>query len=399
MAGCTSGHPAELSLMPGRQTSLFSLLLLLALALPMPAQRFVELPDGRIVEGETRRGREATTVRTALGTFTVAGKVKAADTKAAQALVRDYEAQVAELPHGKFLPGRLAIARWAEQAGLFSGVRDQLDAILRVDSDHAGARAMVRSLAQRFRVDEREGGTRGRDQRGLVRQLCERHAGRGVYEALVVREKLRAAPRDLVFRAAMKARKAREPSTRYLAMQLLAEHRKETTRIRPLLDRALTDRVFAVRREATRALKVTEDPVFVRLIARNLGHEEAAVRRNAAEALAELGMPQAIRPLIAAVENGGRPVRANIAVTTQRAYVKDYDVEVAQGAIIADPIVDVVQDGTSLDVGIVGVSIVRATAAAALARITGESFGTDVAAWKRYEQNRQKQAAEQSRQR
>jgi len=42
--------------------------------------------------------------------------------------------------------------------------------------------------------------------------------------------------------------------------------------------------------------------------------------------------------------------RANIAVLNQIAYVKDFDVEIAQAASIADPIIDVVQDGVVLDV-------------------------------------------------
>jgi Flp pilus assembly secretin CpaC len=42
--------------------------------------------------------------------------------------------------------------------------------------------------------------------------------------------------------------------------------------------------------------------------------------------------------------------RANLTLVNQVSYVKDYDVEVAQTAFIADPIVDVVQDGLTLDV-------------------------------------------------
>ncbi|MCC6406035.1 MAG: hypothetical protein IT453_02635 [Planctomycetes bacterium] len=42
--------------------------------------------------------------------------------------------------------------------------------------------------------------------------------------------------------------------------------------------------------------------------------------------------------------------RANLAVLNQVAYVKDFDVEIAQAASIADPIVDVIQDGVVLDV-------------------------------------------------
>jgi type II secretory pathway component GspD/PulD (secretin) len=42
--------------------------------------------------------------------------------------------------------------------------------------------------------------------------------------------------------------------------------------------------------------------------------------------------------------------RANLTVLNQVAYVRDYDVEIAQGASIADPLIDVVQDGVILDV-------------------------------------------------
>jgi Flp pilus assembly secretin CpaC len=42
--------------------------------------------------------------------------------------------------------------------------------------------------------------------------------------------------------------------------------------------------------------------------------------------------------------------RANLTVLNQVAYVRDYDIEIAQGASIADPLIDVVQDGVILDV-------------------------------------------------
>lgn len=42
--------------------------------------------------------------------------------------------------------------------------------------------------------------------------------------------------------------------------------------------------------------------------------------------------------------------RANLQVTNQIAYVKDFDVEIAQAAVIADPIVDTVTEGVVLDV-------------------------------------------------
>ena len=42
--------------------------------------------------------------------------------------------------------------------------------------------------------------------------------------------------------------------------------------------------------------------------------------------------------------------RANLTLVNQISYVKDYDVEVAQTAFIADPLIDIIQDGLTLDV-------------------------------------------------
>lgn len=42
--------------------------------------------------------------------------------------------------------------------------------------------------------------------------------------------------------------------------------------------------------------------------------------------------------------------RANLSILNQVAYVQDFDVEIAQAASIADPIIDVIQDGVILDV-------------------------------------------------
>jgi type II secretory pathway component GspD/PulD (secretin) len=42
--------------------------------------------------------------------------------------------------------------------------------------------------------------------------------------------------------------------------------------------------------------------------------------------------------------------RSNLTVLNQVAYVQDFDVEIAQGASIADPVISVVQDGVILDV-------------------------------------------------
>jgi len=101
----------------------------------------------------------------------------------------------------------------------------------------------------------------------------------------------------------------------------------------------------------------------VNYLAPGLSHKNAKVRIRTAEAYAGLGNAEAINQLVMAGPTAGRALaagggggtRGHIAILTQQAYVRDFDVEVAQAAFIADPKVDVLQSGTVLDVTVAGV--------------------------------------------
>lgn len=93
---------------------------------------------------------------------------------------------------------------------------------------------------------------------------------------------------------------------------------------------------------------------------------------RAARALRELGAKEALpllkkesfhlAKLLAKLRragNGGAGPRANLSVIKQQAIIRDYNVEVAQNAAIADPIVDVISEGVVLDVKVLGVSVFR----------------------------------------
>jgi hypothetical protein len=73
-----------------------------------------------------------------------------------------------------------------------------------------------------------------------------------------------------------------------------------------------------------------------------------------------------------------------VAITSQIAYVKDYDVEVAQTAFIADPVVDVIQDGAVLETAVIHVQVERRLYRDALRHLTGADFGTKPGAWRRW---------------
>jgi hypothetical protein len=121
---------------------------------------------------------------------------------------------------------------------------------------------------------------------------------------------------------------------------------------------------------------------------------------QAAEALGHMGYPAAVPALVAALpvvrarpaQGGGGSARGpagHVHVGSQVAYVRDYDVEIAQGASIADPIVDVVTSGVVLDGRSMGVTTYtfvthERVIARSLSRLTGEDAGDSPRAWERW---------------
>ncbi len=120
-----------------------------------------------------------------------------------------------------------------------------------------------------------------------------------------------------------------------------------------------------------------------------LVHKHPKASMRAADALGALGEPAAVgalvkaAPFAAAGSEGG--VRAHAAFLTQQAYIKDFDVEVAQSAFIADPKVDALTYGSVLDVRIGAVVTQRieiiASFRRAITKLEGADPGDDVAKW------------------
>ena len=86
---------------------------------------------------------------------------------------------------------------------------------------------------------------------------------------------------------------------------------------------------------------------------------------------------------------GGRAPHTYIFNGRQRAYVQDFDVEVAQNASIADPIINVLTEGSVLDVAVIGVTEYqlaseRAAVRGALTQLTGANPGETTASWQRW---------------
>ena len=354
----------------------------LAVSAFAPAQKNAErivLSSGEVHEARRSTTEEGVLLTTALGHLTV----KPADIAAAEdaAVARKAFAAEVEGLHPANVRGQAAAAKSAAKQGLWTAVRTHANLALEVDPEDAETRTLLAQLAKTFRQNDFEGQDGHRRQKAVDDWLEQ--SGKDATAAVLAVEKARGTPASLLLRPALKALKSREPWSRYAAARLLTDLRFEPERIKPLYRMSLVDRDARVRKAAVQALKATNDPVFVGLYARNLSRSEQSIRMTAGEALGELGMKEALEPLVqAAAGDGSRPPHSYISVTNQRAYVKDFDVEVAQGAVIADPIVDVVQDGTVLDVAVVQITIERHVYYTSLRRLTGLKHADDPKLWR-----------------
>ena len=157
---------------------------------------------------------------------------------------------------------------------------------------------------------------------------------------------------------------------------------------------AILDRSPDVRREAIHVSRsLDRNDEAIKYNAPLLLHDNAKFRIRAAEAFGELADNAAVPLLVAAGPTAGMmrralpggATRAHMAVMQQIAYVRDYDVEVAQASFIADPKVDVLHAGVVLDVTVMAVTthrieVVRAYRNA-IKRIVNVDPGPDPKKW------------------
>jgi len=182
---------------------------------------------------------------------------------------------------------------------------------------------------------------------------------------------------------------------RVAALETLA-HRAQGQQdpIRFVLRTTILDPEDDVRAAAARIVREHDQAsaAAVDYLAAGLVHDNAKVRIRTAEAFAALGNAAAIEPLVTAgpaagtarASMGSTGTRAHVAFLNQQAYIRDFDVEVAQASFIADPKVDVLQSGSVLDVNVAGVFEQRVIVRAyrrALKKLAGDDPGIDPKKW------------------
>jgi hypothetical protein len=168
---------------------------------------------------------------------------------------------------------------------------------------------------------------------------------------------------------------------------------------RRLLQHAVLDTSERVRTSAAVALGAAGEPDLVVPVMRALSSANPRVRVQAAAAMGHMGYPAAVEPLVGfvtavAASGGGAPIHhAYHFHGVQRAFVQDFDVEVATFQAVADPQVNALVEGEVLEVGILSTTVhdrpteLRA-GREALERLTGERPGRTSRAWRDWwEQN------------
>jgi hypothetical protein len=162
---------------------------------------------------------------------------------------------------------------------------------------------------------------------------------------------------------------------------------------RGLVERALIDREPAVRKSAALALGALEAEPWALAFERALSARDWTLRQHASEALAHTALEAGEGALLLALARspaaaGSDPPAAggtaSLISGRQRAYVSDFDVEVATGQSIADPRIDVLFEGAALWVEVCHVEsrqqAFRRQLRAALEQLRGTALPADFGA-------------------
>lgn len=236
---------------------------------------------------------------------------------------------------------------------------------------------------------------RAREQ-ARVRKLLETVAAGGEREARIAREALAGVEDGAKVVPMAFALRAGSREVRLLAAAELGRI-GDRRALRPLVSRALRDPDEAVRAACLDAALLFRDPEILAPFARALlGAGSPELHAAAAEGIGRIGDVRGVRYLAYAIEGHGGGPRAHIYVASQLSFIQDFDVEVAQTAFIADPMVGILQEGASLDVQVVSnewyaTRIERHAVVGALRRLTGADIGDDPKAWKAWmRDNREK---------
>ena len=361
-------------------------------AVPRAVETVLRLADGRVVRAKVRAvagGYELEQRGGAL--FFPQDQVTSA--RDAAGLLRELAAF--ERPRSV---GPAAAARFALDAGLLPEALVRLDRALREEPSDRAALALIAERGDELPLgfaglaDLRKCLVSGADPAEALRETLRQGARLGPAARELVARELgqRLGPEQLGPAARAELN---EPEGARRAFGALVHARALPERnLGPLVRQSLLDPSEAARTFGAIALGQSDDERVWGSLERAFHSEHSTLSLRAAEALSFSERPEVLYILVPAMQAGAgsgyRPPRSSIFVGNQRAYVQDFDVEVAQNASVADPVINTLIEGVSLDVAVVSVTITPATRLGvlrrAVERLSGEDPGSSHSARERW---------------
>jgi hypothetical protein len=346
-------------------------------------KRLLHLTGGSVVRGRTRQVEGRWEVRTA-GAWQPLPPGSVERVVDERRLLQQSKVLEREVGSGDRVR-RVALADWMLGQGLAEEALAQLDRVLLEEPGQPDAVRMLQSAPASLQV------FRGQDDpEELMRAAAK--ASPAVRELALARmgELEGEALRFERFRENLGSHSHR---MRTLAAQGLGRQ-FPGEEVKSLLGRSVLDGSDDVRREAAAALGQAGEPGLLNPLIRALGSQHSAVRENAIQAIGNTGYHAGVPALmgymtaLASAQSSGAHLapRSNIFVGRQIAYIQDFDVEVAQFASIADPQINVLTEGSVLDVRVHGVHVESIAVESrklrrSLAQLTGEDAGTTNRSW------------------
>jgi hypothetical protein len=309
-------------------------------------RRFLSLADGRVLQLRSRLLEGRWQRRNGPDWVDLAGEVvKARLETEVLAEFRQRKSAVGSKDHA----ARVELAGWMVSEGLYERAIGQLDRVLRAWPDHPMVLAFVARNPIPLEQVEAEFG-----QAAQLRALLLAGARGSQATREVAIERLSEMGAFVDLRQVLKAEMAVMQDRRREFASHAARRLFPGELVRELSSRTLLDKQDSVRVEAAKALRDTRDVAVIAPAINAMSSKSPSIRSNAAEALGNMGYKAGVEPLVhrlAALQTGGGTIghRANIYIGFQTAYVQDYDLEIAQGASIADPIINVQDSGVVLD--------------------------------------------------
>jgi hypothetical protein len=350
----------------------------------------VELKDGTRLIGEIAATKDVVTIRTPLGALEVPALDVTRQVKRSELLPKHKALAAAA---GDEVRAWVTVATWDLQHGLYPESFDAADRASALAPKDPAVATLFDQLAHDALLDDlAPNGAPAAEVRG---RLLEKLSAKSPARAAFARAALGRVPADEIEPWLIGQLKSSRPESRAGAARLLGDVGGEKG-LAQLIRSSLLDEHSDVRAAARDGAVASHHPDLVSPYLKALATGDERMRERSYPMLEALRDPRAVPALIDVLKpkpapapdpsgGGFNPPHQHIFIGEQRAYVRDFDVEIAQGAVIAKPIIGILQSGSVLDVKVAGVVqityVERVEVVDLLRRLTGQRLGTDPLAW------------------